>query len=124
LIQGQGFELETLGVLLVELSGLLSNTNVRSDIDRLHGVIEELLASPKRKRSPRKLQPPQGQILKTIKLVMMEHPDGLHTYEVRQLIEEQLGRKLPKSTVKNALATNPAFERIGYGKYHLTAECL
>jgi hypothetical protein len=56
-----------------------------------------------------------------IKTVMLEHPDGLHTYEARALVEERLGRKLPKSTVKDALASHPeVFKRIGYGKYRLS----
>ena len=33
------------------------------------------------------------------------------------LVEQQLGRRTPRSTVKGALATNPAFERVGYGRY-------
>jgi hypothetical protein len=105
--------------IMVELSGLLSNPNVCSDLDRLHELIEKAKQS-KRKRSSFEIKPPQGQVLRTIKLVMLEHPDGLHTYEVRKLVEERLGRKLPKSTVKDALATNPAFERIGYGKYRVS----
>ena len=105
-----------LKIKLVELSGHPSNPNVRSDLDQLQELIEEGKQSRRMISAPR-LKPPQGQILKTIKLVMMEHPDGLHTYEVRRLVEERLGRKLPKSTVKDALATNPMFERIGYGRY-------
>lgn len=61
----------------------------------------------------------QGQILRTIKQVLAGYPDGLQTFEIRRLVELELGRKLPKSTVKDALASNPAFERLGYGRYRL-----
>ena len=65
------------------------------------------------------MKPPQGQVLRTIKRVLAQHPNGLQTHEVRGLVERQLGRPLPKSTVKDALASNPAFLRIGYGRYRL-----
>jgi hypothetical protein len=61
----------------------------------------------------------QGRILWTIKQVLAEYPDGLQAFEIRQLVEQRLGRKLPKSTVKDALASNSAFERLGYGRYKL-----
>jgi hypothetical protein len=43
----------------------------------------------------------------------------LQTCAVRSHVEERLGRSLPKSTVKDALAINPVFERIAKGRYRL-----
>ena len=46
----------------------------------------------------------EGQVLRTIKAVLLEHPDGLHVSEIRRAVEERLGRQLSRSTVKGALA--------------------
>lgn len=61
----------------------------------------------------------QGEILRTIKLVLAEHPQGLRTVEVRRLVETCLGRRLPSSTVKGLLAQHNAFERLQRGRYRL-----
>ena len=133
-------------VFLVELSGLLSNPQVNprefsQDPEPVEHPFLDLVATisnpsfitrveklskriKKTKRSGKQLpepepKPRQGEVLKTIKLVLLEHPDGLQTYEVRQLIEERLGRKMPKSTVRDALANNRTFKRIGHGRYRL-----
>lgn len=70
-------------------------------------------------RKPIKQRRRQGEILATIKQVLGEHPDGLQTVEARRLVEERLGRELPRSTVKATLAEHAAFERIGHGRYRL-----
>jgi hypothetical protein len=60
-----------------------------------------------------------GEIIKAIKLILARHPAGLQTFEARKLVEEHLGRELRPSTVKDALASNPAFERIRRGRYRM-----
>jgi hypothetical protein len=60
-----------------------------------------------------------GSRLRTNKHVLREHVAGLQTYEVRSHVEKRLGRSLPKSTVKDALASNPVFARIAKGRYRL-----
>ena len=104
----------------MELSGLLSNPRVALELDR---IVEALTYSGPSQRSKcrenRPSRPPQGQVLRAIKLILVPHAEGLQTHEVRRLVEAHLGRQLPKSTVKDALANNPAFERIAYGRYRL-----
>lgn len=80
-------------------------------------ALEPKLAS--HKILPRKLPRAQGQTLATIKRVLAAYPDGLQTFEVRRIVELDLGRKLPRATVKDALASNPAFVRLGRGRYRL-----
>jgi hypothetical protein len=53
-------------------------------------------------------RPPQGQVLRMIKAVLAEHPDGLRVSEIRELVEQRLGRGLCRSTVKGALAEHAA----------------
>lgn len=104
----------------MELTGALSNPEVGLKLDRLGEVLAGL--EPKLSTHqivPRKLRLTQGRILQTIKQVLAGYPDGLQTFEVRQLVEQELGRKLPRSTVKATLAENPAFERIRRGRYRL-----
>lgn len=84
---------------------------------KLSGLLKHTKSD--KRSGPPKLKPPQGQILRTIKLVLLEQPDGLQTYEARKLVEERLGRKLPNSTVRDALANNRAFERTGRGRYRI-----
>ncbi len=66
---------------------------------------------------------PQGQVLRTIKAVLLEHPDGLHVSEIRRAVEQRLERELSRSTVKGALAehSGPAgvFRRRRRGVYVL-----
>jgi hypothetical protein len=104
---------------MVELSGLLPNPELSALLHKIKANLKpgalqrRLIVEPK-------LKPQQGEILKTIKLVLLEHPDGLHTYEVRRLVEERLGRKLPRSTVKGCLAEHPKlFVRLVRGKYRI-----
>jgi hypothetical protein len=89
----------------MELVGLLSNPQLAGILARLGA---SLIATPfapadapvcatDRRR-------PQGQVLRTIKAVLREHRDGLATSDVRRLVELRLGRELPRSTVKGALA--------------------
>lgn len=104
----------------MELVGALLNPETGPMLDRLAkalAALEPNLAS--HRIVPRKLQKVQGQVLATIKRVLAAYPDGLQTFEARRLVELDLGRKLPKSTVKDALASNPAFERLGHGRYRL-----
>jgi hypothetical protein len=104
----------------MELAGVLSNPDASLMLDRLADVLAAL--EPKLATHQivlRKLPMPQGQIIWTIKRVLADYPNGLQTFEVRRLVELELGHKLPKSTVKDALASNSAFERIGIGKYLL-----
>ena len=98
----------------------LLNPEVGSKLDQLTKIFASLepnLAS--HRIVPRKLPLAQGLTLATIKRVLASHPEGLQTFEVRKYVEQDLGRKLPKSTVKDALASNPAFERVRYGRYRL-----
>lgn len=98
----------------------LLNPEIGPRLDRLVRLIASLephLAS--HRIVPRKLPSAQGQVLATMKRVLASHPEGLQTFEVRRFVEQDSGRKLPKSTVKDALASNPAFERIGHGRYRL-----
>jgi hypothetical protein len=57
--------------------------------------------------------------LRAIQQVLAGFPNGLQGFEIRRMVEQDLGRKVPSSTIKSNLADNPAFERIGYGRYRL-----
>jgi hypothetical protein len=89
----------------MELAGLLSNPDLGSTLARLG----QALATHRPDRSDAVMRAlpaaaPQGQILRTITAVLLEHPDGLHVSEIRRAVEERLGRRLSRSTVKGALA--------------------
>lgn len=104
----------------MDLAVDLLNPAVQPILDRLQRAIDSLEGNLARHRVKFSDLPlAQGQILWTIKRVLAAYPDGLQAFEVRRIVELELGRKLPKSTVKDALASNPAFERIGYGRYRL-----
>jgi hypothetical protein len=88
----------------VELAGLLSNPDFGSLLTRLR---EALAKRPDRASAVARSVPdraPQGQVLRTIKAVLLEHPDGLRVSQIRRAVEERLGRELSRSTVKGALA--------------------
>jgi hypothetical protein len=107
---------------LVELVRTLSNTEAASNFDRLLAVLAPLKAKAVRhKIDLDSVRPRQGDVLGAIKTILADYPEGLQTFEIRQTVEVELGRKLPKSNVKDALASNPAFERIKYGRYRLSA---
>lgn len=104
----------------MELTGALSNPEIGPKLDRIAKVLAGL--EPKlatHKIVLRKLPLTQGRILETIKGVLAECPDGLQAFEIRWLVEQELGRTLPRSTVKATLAENPAFERITRGRYRV-----
>ena len=89
----------------MELAGLLSNPAFGSTLARLGEALAK--RRPDLTRAVTRSLPdaaPQGQILRTIKAVLLEHPDGLHVSEVRRAVEERLRRQLSRSTVKGALA--------------------
>ncbi|MFN8164128.1 MAG: integrase core domain-containing protein [Solirubrobacterales bacterium] len=106
---------------LVQLTGVLSNPSITKRLDSLAAVLalQQPGLSTHRINLPR-LPLAQGQILLTIKNVLASHPDGLQAFEIRQLVERELGHKIPRSTVKDALARNPAFDRIARGRYRST----
>ena len=63
---------------------------------------------------------PQGQILRTIKAVLENHPSGLAAKEIHHLVEQQLRRPVRLHTVRAALADHPNnFERLKRGWYRL-----
>ena len=109
-------------VLGVEVLRALSNPEVGVEFDRLTEALNRLGRRLERHRvvaeDPRQ---PYGEVMRTIKTVLAEHPEGLRTVEVRRLVEARLGRELPRSTVKDALAASPAFERLSRGRYRLAA---
>jgi len=89
----------------MELSGLLSNPDIASTLGRLGEAVAERVASLSGSPEPvNPVRPPQAQVLRTIKAVLAEHPEGLRVSEIRELVEERLGRGLSRSTVKGALA--------------------
>ena len=106
---------------LLDIVRAITHPSFLTRAEKLSKQIEKLLASNDKVSLPKyKPKPRQGRTLRTIKTVLLEHPDGLQTYEVRKLVEERLGRRLPKSTVKDALATHPKdFRRVSYGRYML-----
>jgi hypothetical protein len=102
------------------LTEQLSNPGVAPLLERLSQALASLepnIAS--HKIVPRKLRIAQGEVLRAIVRVVASYPDGLQTFEVRRLVETELGRKVPSSTIKSDLADNPAFERIRRGRYRL-----
>lgn len=102
----------------MELSELFPNPQY---IDLLRKIEAKLKTGVKQRPEPQpKLKPPRGEVLRMIQLVLLENPDGLHTYEVRRLVEERLGRKLPRSTVKGCLAEHSKlFVRVRRGVYRV-----
>jgi hypothetical protein len=102
---------------------VLSNHELGPKLDRLAEVLGSLEPKLSSHRIvPHKLPKAQGEILRTIKQVLAGYPGGLQTFEVRRLVEQELGRKLLRSTVKDALASNPAFERISRGRYRMSTD--
>ena len=101
---------------LVELLGALSNPEtgalpirVGEALDGLGSIIAKhdvLLVEPR---------PFQGQILRAIREVLIDAPDGLRTIEVWADVERLLDRPVSKTTVKGVLAGNPAFLRFPGG---------
>jgi hypothetical protein len=89
----------------MELAGLLSNPELRSML----GQVGEALANRRPDRTSALTRSllaaaPQGQVLRTIRAVLLEHPEGLHVSEIKRAVEARLGRQLSRSTVKGALA--------------------
>ncbi len=107
----------------MELAGLLSNPGLAATLARLSRAVGG--RPPTLERSADLARPPQGQVLRTIKGVLLRHPDGLHVSEIRRAVEERLGRELPPSTVKGALAEHSGpgrmFRRRRRGVYMLRA---
>jgi hypothetical protein len=104
----------------MDLAVNLLNPQLGPRLDKLAKLIASLepnLAS--HKIVPRKLPLSQGAILRAIQQVLAGFPDGLQAFEIRRMVEHDLGRKVPSSTIKSDLADNPAFERISYGRYRL-----
>lgn len=91
----------------MELSGLLSNSKLAESLARLGAELAPTPLAPADAPVPATDRRwPQGQVLRTIKAVLGEHRDGLPTSDVRRLVELRLGRELPRSTVKGALAAH------------------
>jgi hypothetical protein len=89
----------------MELSGLLSNPQLAGILSRLQAALTATRFAPADAPVPATdRRRPQGQVLRMIKSVLREHRDGLPATEVRRLVELRLGRELPRSTVKGALA--------------------
>lgn len=104
----------------MELIGALSNpetgallTGISDALDTLGSAVVKHHVVPTPRRAA------HGEIVRTIKLALTEHPQGLRTVEVRRLVEARLGRRLSSSTVKGLLAQNNAFERLQRGRYRL-----
>ncbi len=105
----------------MELAGLLSNPSLAAALARLGHTMAG--RSPTAARRVDFERPPQGQVLRTIKAVLLEHADGLHVREIRRAVEQRLGRELSRSTVKGALAEHSGpggmFRRRRRGVYML-----
>jgi hypothetical protein len=105
---------------MVELIGALSNPETGALLAGIGAALDTLgSAVVKHRVVPAPRQAAHGEILRTIKSALAEHPQGLRTVEVRRLIEARLGRRLPSSTVKGLLARSNAFERLERGRYRL-----
>lgn len=100
---------------------VLSNPELGPALDRLETALSKLRRRAATHKVAIDFGPPrQGDVLEAIKVLLAEHPaNGLRQSEVRRQVERRLGRKVPPSTVRTNLAYNPAFERIGYGRYRL-----
>jgi hypothetical protein len=85
---------------------------------QLQPGVRAMMAQP-----PPNVQPPQGQLLRAIKVVLAGRPDGLRTVEVWRLVEDRLGREVSYSAIKTDLASNAVrdgcFERLRRGVYRL-----
>jgi len=109
---------------MVELSGLLSNPGLGSILRGLQGRLVSVPSSAAGLAAPAaQCRPPQGQVLREIKAVLRERRGGLSASDVRRLVEVRLGRELPRSTVKSALAQHSrpsaSFTRLRRGIYAL-----
>jgi hypothetical protein len=110
----------------MELMRLLSNLNLAQVVHRAHKAVANMDPAPPLQMDAPPVRPRPGEIIRTIASTLAGHPEGLRTVEVRRLAEEQLGRKLPVTTVKGALAggsgTDGRFERVARGRYRLRPE--
>lgn len=104
---------------LIELLTTPPGRRLRS---QLLAALKALKTSSAMMARPVRLKPPQGQVLRTIKQVLEDHPEGLRTNQIRHLVEQQLGRSIGKSTINDRLVRNPSFERISRGKYCLRTD--
>ena len=107
--------MELMGALLNPEIGVLL-AGISDALDGLGSAVAEhgVVMAPRRNA--------QGEIVRTIKLVLAAHPLGLQTVEVRRLVEAHLGQRLPPSTVKGMLVQNGAFERVERGRYRLRTD--
>ena len=108
------------GFRLMELMGALSNPETGALLAGISDALETLGSAVVTHRVvPASRRAAHGEILRAIKLVLAEYPQGLRTVEVRRLVEARLGRRLSSSTVKGLLAQYNAFERLQRGRYRL-----
>ncbi|MHB1468659.1 MAG: hypothetical protein ACYCX7_05840 [Solirubrobacteraceae bacterium] len=106
----------------MELVGTYSNSESEARLRRLVQAVERLKLDAEPPPLP-ELRPPQGQVLRVIKTVLASFPDGLRTVEIWRLVQAELGRNVPYSTIKDALSSNlgerGCFERLRHGVYRL-----
>jgi hypothetical protein len=109
----------------MELSGLLSNPQFAEKLEKLQSSLVRLTDGCQNtpRSTPNAQEPslPRGLILRTIVEVLAAEAGGLRTVEIRRRVEERLGRELPRSIVKAALAEHARpsglFKRVRPGVY-------
>jgi len=105
----------------MELAGVLSNQELGGRLRQIGQAVAALPPglAPEAAEAP----PAQGEVLRTIKTVLADVPDGLRSVEIWRLVVARLGRPVLYATVKAGLAQNAGddgcFGRLRRGVYRL-----
>lgn len=105
----------------MELAGVLSNQELGDRLRQIGQSVAGLPPGP----APEAVEPPpaQGEVLRAIKAVLAEEPEGLRSVEIWRLVVARLVRPVLYATVKAGLAQNAGddgcFERLRRGVYRL-----
>jgi hypothetical protein len=105
----------------MELAGVLLNPETGARLARLAKALVNLKPEKTATEPLPKPPPAQGQVLRAIKAVLADYPEGRRTVEIRQLVEAHLGRQVAYATIKAGLASHAgaggSFERLRRGVY-------
>lgn len=113
----------------MELNGALSNPPFKEEMLPKLLELKEMRLSGKRPRRPKPRPTPtlrQGQIQETVKHVLEVASKPMHLREIHELVEQELGRPVVYSTLKDCLREKRRrvvlFDRVSPGVYKIHIE--
>ena len=101
----------------MELTGRLSNPEFREHLAQLQEISRRRGQGAITLPSAPKRQMPVSEAIATVLQAQGDAPARM--YKIHEAVEQFLGRRVPRSTIKNDLATS-RFERVGRGRYRLS----